>query len=156
MDVRYINPVLETLVNVLSTMANMPAQMGKPRLKTDELALGEISGVMTLNSSRLRGSLAISYSHAVIIVITNRLLGEEVADIEAMTRDMAGEMTNMVAGGAKHLFAEEGYDFDMSTPDILSGKDHIIKHGLQGQTVVLPFSAESGDFYVEICFEGEL
>jgi chemotaxis protein CheX len=153
MDVRYINPVLETIVKVLSTMADMHPQMGTPRLKTDELALGEVSGIMSLNSHSLRGSLAISFSQPVIVDIVNRMLGEEIEDMEATTRDMAGEMTNMVVGGAKNIFAEKGYDFEMSIPDILSGKDHRIHHGLKSQTVLLPFQADSGEFFVEICFE---
>ena len=43
MDVRFINPVLETLMNVLGTMAKMEPKVGKPSLKQDQLAMGEVT-----------------------------------------------------------------------------------------------------------------
>ena len=68
-------------------------------------------------------------------------------------RDMAGEMTNMVVGGAKNLYAAQGYDFDMSTPSILMGVNHTVHHAFPGKTIVMPFRSDSGEFFVEICFE---
>ena len=153
MDVRLINPVLETMVNVLSTMANVRPHVGKPSLKQDEIARGEVSGIMSMVSPQVRASLAISFTKPVILDIVRRMLGEDIHEIDDTARDLTGEMANMVVGGAKNLFAVQGYDFNMSTPQILSGKDHTIHHQFPGTTILLPFTAESGQFFVEICFE---
>ncbi len=153
MDAKLINPVLETMVSVLSTMANVKPNLGKPKIKTDEISLGDVTGIMSMVSPRVKASLAISFSKSAIIDLVQRMLGEEITEVNETAKDMAGEMTNMVVGGAKNLYAEQGYDFDMSTPKLLLGKEHRIHHEFTGQTIVLPFSADAGEFYVEICFE---
>ena len=154
MDVRLINPVLETMINVLSTMANMQPDVGKPSLKRDEVSRGDVTGMMKMESPQVRASLAITFTKPVIIDIVRRMLGEDISEIDATARDLTGEMANMVVGGAKNLFAAQGYDFNMSTPNILVGKDHTVHHPFTGKTILLPFTAEAGQFFVEICFEG--
>ena len=153
MNVNLINPVLETMVSVLTTMANLQPSIGKPRLKQNEIALGEVTGIMHMVSPKVRASLAISFSRPAILDLVKRMLGEELTELDDTARDMAGEMTNMVVGGAKNLYAAQGYDFAMSTPDILMGKDHTVHHAYSGKTIVLPFSADAGEFFVELCFE---
>ena len=153
MDVRLINPVLETMINVLSTMANVRPDFGKPSLKQDEVARGEVTGIMNMVSPQVRASLAITFTKPVIIDIVRRILGEEIQEIDATAQDLTGEVTNMVVGGAKNLFAAQGFDFEMSTPDILVGKEHVVHHQFTGKAILLPFTAEAGQFFVEICFE---
>ena len=154
MDVKLINPVLETMINVLSTMANVQPDVGKPSLKQDEVARGEVTGIMSMLSPQVRGSLAITFTKPVIIDIVRRMLGEDIQEIDDTARDLTGEMANMVVGGAKNLFAAQGYDFNMSTPQILFGKDHMVHHSVSGKTLLLPFTTESGQFFIEMCFEG--
>ena len=134
-------------------MANLKPDVGKPSLKRDELALGELTGIMQMVSPQVRASLAITFTKPMILDIVQRMLGENIQEINDTARDLAGEMANMVVGGAKNLFASQGYDFDMSRPDILVGKDHIVHHQVSGKTILLPFTAEAGQFFVEICFE---
>lgn len=153
MDVKLINPVLETMVTVMSTMANLTPSIGKPSLKNDQTALGEVTGIMRMNSGKVRASMAITFTRPAMLTIIKRMLGEELTELDDTARDMAGEMTNMVVGGAKNLYAEQGYDFDMTTPSILMGDKHQVCHEISGKTIVLPFNAEGNAFFVELCFE---
>ncbi len=153
MDVRYINPLLEAMLNVMGTMANLKPTVGKPSLKPDNVARGEVSGIMSMQSSKARASMAISFTGPVIRDIVKRMLREDITEVNDTARDLAGEITNMVVGGAKNIFINQGYDFNMTLPSIVSGKDHIIEHSFKGRTILLPFTIESGKFYIELCFE---
>ena len=153
MDVRLVNPVLEATLNVLGTMAQLTPKVGKPALKNTPLARGDVSGVMSMVSAKARASLALSFTTPVICDIVKRILGDDIAEVTDTARDLTGEMTNMVVGGAKNLFMTQGYDFDMSAPSVLSGKDHVITHKFKGRTMIVPFQTEAGEFFVEICFE---
>jgi len=148
-----VNPVLESMLKVLATMANLQPKVGKPALKKDQIARGEVSGIMDMVSATARASLAISFTTPVICDIVKRMLGDEIAEVTDTARDLTGEMTNMVVGGAKNLFVTQGYDFTMSSPNVVSGKDHIIVHKYPGRTLILPFQTDAGQFFVEICFE---
>ena len=153
MDVRFINPVLETLMNVLGTMAQMQPKVGKPALKQNQQALGEVTGFMKMESPQTRGSMSITFTRPVIFEIARRMLGAELTEIDDVARDLTGEMANMVVGGAKNILVDKGFDFEMSLPQVLSGQPHDIKHNCDAQTIMLPFKAESGEFCIEICFE---
>lgn len=153
MDVKYINPVLQSMLNVLTTMARLQPKVGKPTLKTDQAARGDVSGIMTMESPQARGSMAITFTRPVICDIVKRMLGQDISEIDDTARDLTGEMTNMVVGGAKNILVNQGYEFSMSLPSVVSGKGHHVEHKYSGRTVLLPFKTDAGEFFVEICFE---
>ena len=66
---------------------------------------------------------------------------------------MVGEITNMVTGGAKKELAERGFEFDMATPIVVSGRDHTISHRSEGAKLIMPFNHVAGKAYIEICFD---
>ena len=153
MKVEFINPFLESIVNVLETMANVKATAGKPQRKEEDVAQGDVTGVIGMASEKVKGSLAITFTSAAIFDIARRMLGEEVAEINNTVTDLVGEITNMVTGGAKRVLAEQGYDFDMAIPAVIAGKNHRISHKSNGMKIIVPFSIIAGKFYVEVCFE---
>jgi chemotaxis protein CheX len=153
MKAAFINPFLESIVNVLETMANVKATPGKPLRKDEDIANGDVTGIIGMASSQAKGSLAITFSSAAIFDIARRMLGEEVTEVDSTVTDLVGEITNMMTGGAKRLLADEGYDFDMAIPAVVAGKNHHITHKSHGPKIMIPFTTTAGKFFVEICFE---
>lgn len=153
MNVAFINPFLTAIMNVLSTMAMMEVTPGKPAVKKTEVAFGDVTGIIGMASEQARGTLAITFTEKVILEITKRMLGEEIAAIDDTVADMVGEITNMVTGGAKKALSESGYRFDMAIPSVISGKNHVIRHKSKAPIVIVPFKTSAGDFFIEICFE---
>jgi len=76
MDVKFINPFLEGTISVLKTMAFVEPRPGQPYLKRDNMAKGDISGIIGLTGAA-RGSLALSFSEPCILAIVSNMLGEE-------------------------------------------------------------------------------
>ncbi|WP_228050596.1 chemotaxis protein CheX [Pontibacterium sinense] len=148
----FVNPFLTSMTNVLTTMAQIDSQPGKPTVKKTSTASGVVTGIIGMAGEQLKGSFAVSFSEPVIFAITKRMLGEEVSSVDETVIDMVGELTNMATGGAKALLAEQGFEFDMAVPVMISGKDHRIEHSSSGPTIVLPFNTEYGDFFIEVSF----
>lgn len=153
MNVEFINPFIEAISNVLATMAMMEAKTEKISVKNDQLPTGEITGVIGMSSPQTRGTLAISFSTAVALDITQRMLGEEISSVDETVIDLVGEITNMTTGAAKAILEGKGYDFDLATPVVITGDNQKIAHTANGPVIVVPFTTDSGQFYVEICFE---
>jgi len=141
------------MVNVLSTMAQMQPKPGKPSLKQDDKALGAVTGIIAMEGPQAKGSLAISFPKAVILDIHKRMLHEEKSEVDDMVKDLTGELANMVLGGAKRLLEEEGYSFGLTLPSVQAGDGEPVVHPYKGPKILLPFSTDVGEFYVEICFE---
>lgn len=152
-DVTFINAFLESLLNVLSTMAQTEAKHKTPVLKKDNIARGDVTGIIGMVGNQVIGSMSITFSESAIIEITSRMLGEEVKKIDETVTDMVGEVTNIVTGGAKKLLADHGHDFNMATPTVVTGHNHEISHKSQEKVIHIPFESDVGPFYVEVSFD---
>ncbi|MCF6324230.1 MAG: chemotaxis protein CheX [Gammaproteobacteria bacterium] len=151
MDAKFINPVLKAVVNILQTMAQITPQPGKPEIKADDVSRGVISGFIDLAGRDARVSVAVTFSKEAILDIGSRMMHMELKEVDDIIKDLVGEMANMVAGGAKANLQEAGYDFDLTLPSIVVGEEHQVKHSIEGVTLIMPFSTEAGQFYVEVC-----
>lgn len=153
MNVEFINPFISSLLNVLSTMAQTDLAPGKPKIKKTEVAVGDVSGLIGMVGPQTKGSLSITFDDKLAMTVMERMLGEKPEQINEEVTDMVGEITNMVAGGAKNLLGDKGYEFDMATPVVVSGKDHTITHKCEGPKIIMPFTSEFGSAYIEVCFD---
>lgn len=152
MDVQFINPFLEGTMEVLKTMAMVEPTVGKPYLKKDNQAKGDVSGIIGLTGSA-RGSLALSFSEKSILMIVSNMLGETHMEINYEVRDAVGEITNMISGVARKKLESQGYNISAAIPTVVSGKDHTILHVLGGPSIIIPFEVANGAFYVDVCLE---
>lgn len=153
MDVRFINPFLEGTMSVLRTMAFIEPRPGKPYLKKNNIAQGDISGIIGLTGD-VKGSLALSFSERCIMKIVSNMLGEEIKSMNGDIKDAVGEITNMVSGVARKKL--EGMDLTISAaiPTVVSGKNHSILHVLGGPSIIIPFETDHGPFVVDVCLNG--
>lgn len=153
MNVEFINPFLISTAHVIKTMAKTEAKPGKPFLKSDKSAKGDVTGIVGMSGVKAKGSLAISFTESAILHIYTQMLGEKAETISDELVDCVGEITNMVCGGAKALLSEKGYKFEMAIPTMIAGKNHTIFHKTNGKIICIPFDTSAGSFFVEICFE---
>jgi chemotaxis protein CheX len=144
MDVKYINPFLSATVNVLKTMAFVDVYPDKPFLKKDQVATGDVSGIIGL-TGEATGSLSVTFNFNLIQRIMSNMLGEEVQEVTNDVRDAVGELTNMISGDARRMLQQEGLQLSAAIPTIVAGKSHTIKHVVVGPVIVIPFQAETGE-----------
>ena len=150
MNVQLINPFLEGTIEVIKTMAFVEPRPGKPFLKRDSLAKGDVSAIIGLTGTS-RGSIALSFTESCIIKIVSNMLGEEITTLNGDIKDAVGEITNMVSGVARQKLEAHGIVMQAAIPTIVSGKDHSITHVLGGPSIVIPFDTEAGSFVVDVC-----
>ncbi|MDY0187883.1 MAG: chemotaxis protein CheX [Syntrophus sp. (in: bacteria)] len=150
MDVKFINPFLDGATEVIKTMAFMEAVPGKPFLKKDDTAKGDISGIIGITGDAT-GSLAISFTEGCIWGITGSMLGETYTDTTQEVLDAAGEITNMISGVARTNMEKMGLKVFAAIPSVIFGRDHTIRHILNSPSIVIPFSTQTGEFVVDVC-----
>ncbi|TSA46872.1 MAG: chemotaxis protein CheX [Deltaproteobacteria bacterium] len=150
MDVKHINAFIDSTVNVIKTMAFVDPIAGKPYVKTDNTAHGDVTGIIGLTGS-MRGSLAVTFTEGCIRKIVSNMLGEEFTSITDEIKDAVGEITNMISGDARKRLQYEGLTITAAIPTVVSGKGHVISHVLSGPSVIIPFSTDNGSFVVDVC-----
>jgi len=153
MNVEFINPFITALLNVVGMMGHTELTPEKPRIKKNDVSMGDISGLIGMVGPQTKGSLSITFEKSLALRIMQRMLGEKLKEIDEDVIDMVGEITNMVTGGAKKELSKKGYDFDMATPMIVSGTNHTIDHKHESHVIIISFTSDSGKAFVEICFD---
>lgn len=148
-NVDFINPLLEAVLNVLSTMANVEVEPAAPFLNTKRTAVGDITGQISINGFA-QGIIALSLSESVILKIVNNMLFESYTEINDEIADAVGELTNMISGQARSSLSEMGMSFQASTPSIIIGKNKPIDHIPSAPILSIPFTSDDGDLVVEI------
>lgn len=153
MNVEFINPFLSSMLNVMSTMAQMELKPEKPKLKKSEVAMGDVSGLIGMISDQAKGSLSITFDGPLALATMKGMVGEAPDEVNEEITDLVGEITNMVTGGAKRMLSEKGFEFDMATPVVVSGPNHTIHHKAKGPVVIIPLNSPHGKAYIEFSFD---
>lgn len=145
-------PFINATVNVLSTMAMITPTPGKPYVKKNNTAHGDVSAVIGITGDK-NGSISVTFTKKAAIALVKSMLGDDIQDIIQDTKDAVGEVTNMISGQARAGLAEMGMVFQGSTPSVIMGDGHTISHVTKSPIMAIPFSTSHGEFTVEFCFE---
>jgi len=151
-DAELAKPFIQATRHVLSTMAMLDPTPGKPYVKHNDAAAGDVSAVVGLTGDK-HGSISLSFTKQCAVAIVKNMLGDDVQDIIQDAKDAVGELTNMISGQARAGLAQMGLTMQASTPTIIFGDNHTISHVSSGTVVAIPFTTEYGNFTVEFCFE---
>ncbi|MDX8400137.1 MAG: chemotaxis protein CheX [Gallionellaceae bacterium] len=152
MDVLIINALMDSLFQIFSTMVKLKIQPGIPETKQDNISRGVVSALTSMQAEGVNGSVALSLTLPAIRQISLGLLDQEITSVNKDAVDLAGELANMLVGGAKRILSEQGFDFDMQSPQLLQGEDHKIIHHFSGQTALLPIKINDDEFFIELNF----
>jgi chemotaxis protein CheX len=152
MDVELAKPFIKAAVSVLSTMAMITPTVGKPFVKKNNLAQGDVTGLVGMTGQK-KGSVSLSFSKACAVAIVKNMLGDDIQDIINDVKDAVGEITNMISGQARAGLAEQGLVLQGSTPTVIMGDNHTISHIAKTPIMAIPFSTDKGEFTIEFCFE---
>ncbi len=152
MDVRLINPFINATANVIETMAFIKIKAGKPYLKKDSVAKGDVTGVIGLTGVA-NGTISVTFQEKCILRIVSNMFGEEMKELNEEIADAVGELTNMISGQARKELEESGKFFHAAIPSVITGKNHTIAHYTSGPKIAIPFYTDDGSFTIEVCFE---
>lgn len=155
MKVNFINPVIQSTLEVLSTMAELEPKAETLRKKDPTIPIKgkHITGLMGMTGDNAYASIALTFSEPVIIHIAQRMLPTNPTEINGTVIDLAGELANMVMGGAKTALEKEGYSFTLGLPTIIVGNEYLIAHRTKAPIVQVPFTMTEGTFYIEASYQ---
>jgi chemotaxis protein CheX len=149
MDVKYINPFIESILNNLEQMAAIKAEKMELSVTMEAKTSMEISGVIGL-SGGVKGSAIISFPKSIALAVASAMFMEELTEISEDVKDAIGEFANIFVGNARNKLVDEGLNITISTPTIIVGKDHEISHPQNIPFLVIPFKTDMGIFQINI------
>ena len=149
MDIKYINPFIESTLNNLEQMASLQAEKLDVSVVKDPKTNSDISAVIGL-SGEITGSAVISFPKAIALSVASAMFMEELTEFNSDVKDAIGEFANIVVGNARNKLVDSGLNVTISTPTIIVGTNHQISHPKQIPFLVIPFKTSMGVFQINI------
>ncbi len=149
-----IKQFVDATTNVLSTMANTTATPKTPYVKKDNVAHGDVTGVIGFSNpkGKSKGTMSITFTKQAALGIIGGMLFEDLKDITPEVEDAVGELTNMISGQARKGLVEIGLVFEGAIPSVVTGQGHTIRHVSSNAILAIPFDTPHGPIMVEVCF----
>lgn len=151
-DITIAKHFIKATRDILSTMACLAPEAGKPFVKKNRPQEGDISAVIGVTGMR-KGTISVSFERKAAMELLQSMLGDDIQDEEQDMEDVVGEISNMISGQARASLDEDGLNLQGSTPTIVTGDRHNIHHTASGPVIAIPFKLLSGSFTVEFCFD---
>lgn len=158
-DVNFINPFVSAVQTVIESMAQIKLNRMAPYLKKPgmpQAAIGDVSGIIAMNSDKFLGSVAMCYQEDLILKIFNNMMGATARDINEDVKDAVAELTNIIFGNAKRDLNVIGHTIQPAIPSVVTGKNHEIRHSVEGVNLVIPFESISGKMVVECVMRSKI
>lgn len=146
----FINPFMDATVHVLKVQIEIDAIPGKYYVKTNSgISLGDISGIIHIKADNFQGNVLVTISEDTYLKFLSKMLGEEFTKIDANNIDGIAELANMIFGQARISLNENGMGIKPAIPKAIMSKDSQ-HYSASGPFLVLPFSTQHGNLYLEI------
>lgn len=123
LDVKHINPFLQSSVSVIEMTTQTKLTVGKPELSSMEfrdntfiLQVG-VTGV-------LKGQVLLAMTEDNAKAMASKMMmGMPVNELDEMASSALGELSNMIMGNTATLFAGQGIAMDITPPISLFGEN---------------------------------
>ncbi|MDX9974045.1 MAG: chemotaxis protein CheX [FCB group bacterium] len=154
MKVEYINPFIESVFELFSTMLGAQAMRGEVGVaRGPNCNPREIMGLIGL-SGNVRGTVALSFPTGTALAMVSRLLGMETHVIDETVSDAVAELVNIVAGSAKaKMNTSDGPPTDLSLPTVVRGNSYSVDYPSKAMWLEVPFTSDLGPFSLRVTFE---
>jgi len=151
-DVQYLNMMIEELLRALHTI-NVEAKVSKPFIKKAPVFEGVgVVGVLALSAAELRGSICLCVPERFAVLLRQGLLGVPMVDSEADDEalELLEDLTAAFFDAIRARFLTTGLSLAHAVPSVLVGRPSGILQTLSTTTLVIPFTSNYGDVFLEV------
>ena len=147
MRAEFINPFITAVDNTFKTMLACEVRRGAIALKDNNTPEHCISGIIGLSGKAI-GTVVLSLSEDVALKAASAMLIVEKTSLDDDVTDAVGELTNMVAGGAKAEL--ECYQLQVTLPTVITGRDHDVRFPSDVTPICVSFDTDWGPMTLEV------
>jgi len=153
MQVEYINPFIESVCAVFSTMLRSEVKRGDVGVTGNARGPREMTALIGLSGEDVCGTVALSLPTNTALAMVNRLLGADTRVIDETVSDGVAEVVNMIAGGAKSKLSGDGTPIALSLPTVIRGNGHAVDYPSGAKWIEIPFAGDLGSFSLRVTLQ---
>lgn len=151
MDVSYINPFIEAVDSVFTTMLSVRPKRNGLKVSDGTPHPGPMITSLVGISGKVSGVVALRFPPETALMLAGKLLGVDPKEVSAEVTDAVAELVNMVAGSAKAKFNHEP-PLELGLPTVVEGTGYRLKYPTKSIWLEVPFTSSAGNFSMEVTY----
>ncbi len=152
MDVKYVNPFLDSFMSVMPQLGYGNIQKGSLMVKGQELTNSGVNIIIGI-VGKMRGNVVYSINtESAKRIASTMMMGMPVEELDEMSKSALSELANMLTASAATNFYNLDLPIDISTPTLLQGENMSIKMS-SNQVLCVELMADDNVIEVNIAFE---
>lgn len=152
MDVRHVNPFIESFTTVMPQLGFGNMQRGNLSVKGQELTYSGVIIIVGIVGA-IKGNVVYCIGmEAAKKIASTMMMGMPVHTLDEMSRSALSELTNMLTANAATSFFNAGITMDISTPTLLYGENISVKMS-SNQVLCIQLLADEYPIEINIAFE---
>ena len=154
MKVEYVNPFVESICDLFTTMLSCEATRGDVNMTMQNDPPSQSLVAIIGMSGSVRGNVTMIFPGRTAMHLAYRMLGIKISELDQTVMDAIAEMINIVAGGAKaKINGDRGEPANLSLPTVILGRDYKIQHPSWSAWLDIPFESPLGPFNLCVSIE---
>lgn len=142
MKAEYINPFIQSSINIVNQTTGTTYKLGEVHLKSAPYSSSNVLVVIGF-TGEISGNVVISFNNETACKIASSMMFMTVDTLDEISKSALGELCNMILGNTATLFSQSGINIDITPPTILTG-DNIQLSNNKSQIISIPLSNEQG------------
>ena len=139
-DVRHINPFLQSSVSIVESVTQVKLKVGKPE-KTDFHLRETTYAIQVGVVGEMKGQVILAMADANAKDIASKMMfGMPVTELDEMSSSALNELSNMIMGNTATIFSTLGILIDITPPLAVYGTDLQLKSDIEGLKVPLLYN----------------
>jgi chemotaxis protein CheX len=148
MNVKFLNPFLEAVSDVLKAEVGIPSSRGSLTLQKSSLTAGEVTVLISI-IGQVQGVVLYGMSQATALGIVSHIMGQEFKEFDNLAQSGIGELGNVISGKATVNLSNAGFQTTISPPTLIVGAGAQIST-LDFSRIVVPMETELGQLFVHL------
>ncbi|MFN8618209.1 MAG: chemotaxis protein CheX [Dehalococcoidia bacterium] len=149
--IELVGPFIEAAARVISQECGETVTRGQLHRVRSPQTNGDISALIAITGG-VAGLVIYSLTEETALGFASRMIGEPVAELDALAQSAIAELANMITGQAGIALERSGFPSDMSPPVLLIGKGSSIAT-LNLTRLVVPLVVSFGQFTIDIAIK---
>lgn len=152
MDVKHVNPFIESFTTVMPQLGFVNIRKGNMSVKGKDLTGSGIVIIVGIVGA-IRGNIVYSMNlESAKKIASTMMMGMPIIEFDEMSKSALSELTNMLTANAATNFSSIGIAIDISTPTLLHGDNIAIKMS-SNQVLCIELIADDIPIEINISFE---
>jgi chemotaxis protein CheX len=148
MNVKFLNPFLESAYEVMLAEANVRTTRSGLNLVTESYVTDDVTVMISLIGA-VEGTVFYSLPEALALALVGNMLGDKVETMTSLAQSGVAELGNVITGRASVKLAQAGYESQISPPTLVLGRGSTLST-LDMARLVVPMASEHGTLTVQL------